>query len=65
MDIHDIERAAMLFYQMCREHPEICPHNYGSTWKTSRIDHEKKIMTMIYECQLCGATMEMEKRLKE
>lgn len=63
MDLHDIERAAILFYQMCCEHPEICPHDYK--WKLSRTDNEKKIITIIYECQLCGNTMELVKPIKE
>lgn len=63
MDLHDIERAAMLFYQMCREHPEICPHSYE--WKFTRTDDEKEIITTTYECQLCGNTMELVKPIKE
>lgn len=63
MDIHDIERAAMLFYQMCSEHPELCPHSYE--WKFSTTDHEKKSITVTYECQLCGNTMELVKPIKE
>lgn len=63
MDLHDIERAAMLFYQMCREHPEICPHSYE--WKFTRTDDKKEIITTTYECQLCGNTMELVKPIKE
>lgn len=63
MDIYDIERAAMLFYQMCREHPEICPHDYSL--KLLRIDNEKKIATNTYECLLCGNTMELMEPIKK
>ena len=63
MDLHDIERAAMLFYQMCSEHPEICPHDY--VWKLSKTDNEKKIATNTYQCQLCGNTMVLMEPIKK
>lgn len=35
MDIQYVEFAAELFFKMCREHPEICPHDYH--WITKKI----------------------------
>lgn len=51
MDIEYIEHAARLFFEMCRNHPEICPHEYRWTMTEtmkdgSEMDH--------YKCQLCG-----------
>lgn len=62
MNLHDIERATMLFYAMCSQHPEICPHDY--TWKTSITDNEKKMITKTYECLLCGTTKKIEEPIK-
>ena len=50
MDISYIEYAAEMFFRMCREHPEVCPHDYRwtgtRTLKDGREEHH-------YKCQLC------------
>ena len=28
MDLRQLEYAAEILFRMCREHPEICPHDY-------------------------------------
>ena len=46
MDVNDIERAAHIVYQICREHPEICPHDYEWYMSNGLVSY--------YKCTLCG-----------
>lgn len=50
------ERLARLEYlliDLCRNHPEICPHD--DEWLYSRcIDEENNIWEKHYKCDLCG-----------
>ena len=52
MNIQYVEFAAELFFKMCREHPEICPHDYH--WITKK-DNEDGTETVNYRCSLCGS----------
>lgn len=54
MNIQEVEFAAELFFEMCREHPEICPHDYH--WITKK-DNEDGTETVNYRCSLCGSEM--------
>jgi hypothetical protein len=54
MDLQQIEYAAEIVFRMCREHPEICPHNY--TWTSSTTNKEVKQITHRYVCSICGDT---------
>lgn len=41
MNLAMLEKAAVVVFAMCREHPEICPHDY--IWSGSRmLDNGKK-----------------------
>lgn len=48
MDIHQLEYAANMFFKMCREHPEVCPHD----WKWCETNYVNRKHT--YRCNLCG-----------
>lgn len=50
MDIKYLEFAAEKFFEMCREHPEICPHDYH--WKYTSDDYGE--LRKYYVCGLCG-----------
>ena len=50
MDIQYIEYAAKKFFEMCSQHPEICPHDYN--WIGSCSKDDKLIER--YKCGLCG-----------
>lgn len=52
MDIKYLEFAAEKFFEMCREHPEICPHDYHWTRTTSIIGTDE--CRKYYVCGLCG-----------
>ena len=53
MDLQMLEMAANVVFEMCRQHPEICPHNYH--WVgTSAPDEEGKCIEL-YRCDLCGS----------
>ena len=49
-----LEKAAHVIFAMCREHPEICPHDYEWYWTQNKdgkyIEH--------YKCNLCGSEYE-------
>ena len=59
LDITQIEYAALKFFEMCREHPEVCPHDYH--WKQSLIDKPNNMEVKIYVCGLCGKEMQETK----
>lgn len=51
MDTKDIELAVEKFFEMCKEHPEICPHDYE--FKSSGYNDDVK-WEIHYVCKLCG-----------
>lgn len=54
MDIQTVEKTVMLFHEMCRMHPEICPHDYE--WKWSRkTGNNNELEECHYACTICGA----------
>ena len=53
MDIHELEYAAQVVFAMCRNHPEICPHDYHWDWSQTKDGIEEKH----YKCRLCGNEM--------
>lgn len=53
MDIHQLEYAAKLVFAMCREHPEICPHDWSLTMIEGLPDGQHK---MHYVCRVCDQT---------
>ena len=55
MNIYALEKAAEIVFAMCRQHPELCPHDWG--WVSTNLNTgEKK-----YKCNICGK----QKTLKE
>lgn len=52
MDIQRIEYAARMFFEMCAQHPEICPHDFHWQYGEMRQDGTRKSDT--YVCHLCG-----------
>ena len=52
MDVHMLEYAAEILFRMCREHPEICPHDYN--WSGSMKSTEEGKLENHYTCCLCG-----------
>lgn len=51
MDLRYIEKAADVIFRMCREHPEICPHDYSWTCTKTLNDGKEEVH---FVCQLCG-----------
>lgn len=51
MDLRELEYAAEMFFRMCREHPEVCPHDYF--WTGTRLLDDSKEEEH-YKCKLCG-----------
>lgn len=51
MDIYNIERAAEIIFALCRNHPELCPHDYGWVWSKNLDDGKQESH---YECRICG-----------
>ena len=62
MDLTQIGYAAEMFFRMCREHPEICPHDYH--WANSISDKMHNIEIKKYICGLCGKELEEKNRTK-
>ena len=52
MDIHMLEYAAEILFRMCREHPEICPHDYSYRYGMKSTEEGK--LENHYTCCLCG-----------
>lgn len=52
MDLQMIEYAAQKFFEMCRLHPDICPHDYH--WCRTYTDRNTGIVYKYYVCGLCG-----------
>jgi hypothetical protein len=46
---------------MCREHPEVCPHDYR--WSGSITDKANNVEIERYNCCLCGMELKKEKKL--
>ena len=60
MDIAQIEYAAQMFFRMCKEHPEVCPHDYH--WSGTTVDRASNVEIKKYICGLCGK--ELKERIK-
>ena len=52
MDLGQIEFAAKIVFEMCRQHPEICPHSHS--WHGSSAPDENGYRDVRYVCELCG-----------
>lgn len=52
MDLVQLEFAANLIFDLCRQHPELCPHSYSWTW--SRGPDENGYYETMYKCGICG-----------
>ena len=55
MDLRILEKAAMVVFEMCRQHPEICPHDYEWYWTNTNKDGKR---VEHYKCNLCGSEYE-------
>ena len=56
MDLYTLEKAAMIVFEICKQHPEICPHDYH-WYRTSAPDENGKRVEH-YKCSLCGSKYE-------
>lgn len=52
MDLQTLERAAEIVFEICRTHPEICPHDYD--FRYSKLYKEDGKREVHYTCRLCG-----------
>ena len=52
MDLYTLEKAAMIVFEMCRQHPEICPHDYE--WYCTRTNEDGEYVEY-YRCNLCDS----------
>lgn len=52
MELKQLEYAAEIVFRMCREHPEVCPHDYE--WIGSTVDHDSGTIENRYRCKLCN-----------
>lgn len=53
MDTKEMEKLADAFKQMLRQHPELCPHDYG--WISTNYDNGLSE----YRCRLCGHVVKL------
>ena len=54
MDLNQIKDAAQIVFEICRNHPEICPHRYE--WQSTKITEScgYKVEEKLYRCTICG-----------
>lgn len=52
MDLNQLELAAKMFLDFCKQHPELCPHDY-SMYGYSKTD-ENGYRDVRYVCCVCG-----------
>lgn len=53
MNLEDLEKAANLIFDLCKNHPDLCPHDWKVTSITG-IDTGKEVRH--YKCSICGQT---------
>lgn len=63
MNLQMLEQAAMIVFEMCRQHPEICPHNYQ--WYLTNTDNKDGKRVKHYKCSLCGREYERYEDIKD
>lgn len=52
MNLDDLELAANMFFRLCKEHPEICPHQYDRPkWSGTNADGKWERR---FVCEVCG-----------
>lgn len=59
MDLYMLEKAALIIFAICREHPEICPHDWEWHWTSAPDENGKRVEH--YTCKLCGSEREQIK----
>lgn len=52
MNMNVLEKAAEKFFEMCAQHPEICPHDYHFYASTK---YEDGKCVERYKCSMCGS----------
>ena len=52
MELYQIEKASTIIYALCRNHPELCPHDYE--WHWSKTLKDQKQNEEHYICNICG-----------
>lgn len=52
MDVERLITAANIVFEMCRRHPEICPHIYEWRWSQCKPTETLEY----YQCSICGKT---------
>lgn len=63
MDLRQLEYAAEILFRMCREHPEICPHDYH--WSGTTTDKANNVEIKRYVCGLCGKELKEKIELRQ
>ena len=56
----DLDRAAMLIFRLCHNHPELCPHEmeWSHDYTKDGVKH------VCFKCRICGYEHWEEKDLK-
>ena len=52
MDLGQLEFAANLIFELCRQHPELCPHHYLLVAQVESV--KDGIIEKRYVCDICG-----------
>ena len=52
MHRQELERAANVIFRLCREHPELCPHDFR--WHHSKPSEVEGKTEHTFVCDLCG-----------
>lgn len=52
MDIIEHELATKMFFEFCRQHPELCPHDYH--WISKSVPDLEGNCIVTYKCGICG-----------
>lgn len=50
MHLQELEYAAQVVFAMCRQHPELCPHDFT----LNSVEESENTKVEHYECVLCG-----------
>ena len=62
-DLVKFEYMSDILFRMCREHPEICPHDYN--WSGTVIDKVNGVEIKKYVCKLCGKELKEKAKLRQ
>ena len=65
MDLYFLEKSAQMFFKMCENHPELCPHDFVWCLSVTKKDESGKLYKFEhYKCNICGKEEIKKKELE-